>query len=946
MNQVFRRSISLIGVVAGLFLMVYVSPVSGAQNRHPLGLPSMQTPATTGKIVVKLRPETGLIMGRRGPVVRPGLDLQKSHLSHTHRERLQNLVASLFNGGKLEKRFPSAEVTPAGKGGFSSAPDMALYAHIQLADQGRPAMLKLVAALNADPAVWVAYLEPVAVPAALGFDAFTGAVPEMGTHDLTTVSPATTPDFEADQGYLGLAPVGIGALAMREQPGALGSGVMVIDVEGAWLWDHEDLPDPAINLGTNIDDLSWRNHGTAVLGEIRGTDNGLGVTGITPSCSVGSSSISETSVAAALLAAADNLSRGDLILIELHGAGPNSTGSGQFGYVPMEFWQDTFDAIRLITGRGILVIEAAGNGYQDLDSSIYMDLFDRNTRNSGAIMCGATAGNSYDAAEFSNHGTRVDLNGWGWDVTTCGYGDLQGDPEPEATWYTSHFSGTSSASPIVTGSVASLQGMVQAHYGFDLDANLAREILQQTGTSLNAGHLIGTRPNLVAAFALAETGLGEVTGTVTDATTGTAIPGVSVEITGSNAFAITNNLGQWRLPLFADGYSVKFSSYYYETGQQNTTISGGQSTTLDISLNPLPQADISGSVTGNGIALEGCMVTVLNQPFGSTVTDGSGFFTIADVPIGYESLLLFDGVPGFGARTASAVPIIEGYSEAHVELPVIDEDFSGGLGGFTASNTLWSFGNPPVEISDGAFTGLNCWGIGMDGLGYYNNVQGSLYSPDYYLPESADHRYYLSFHIFSATEAGYDGVNVMAIDGTDTTLIQPLDQYFDPYLGGLNNTPGWSGYSERWRGVVFDINDYAGGTFSFMLSFGSDSGVEGPGFLIDGICINNDLEVTPVPETNTIPNPFCELSASPNPFNPTVQIYYSLVSAGPLQLTVFDVRGRKIRTLWDGETPTTEGTVSWNGKDDSGRSLPSGVYLVQARVPDASPTLQRVVLAK
>ena len=62
---------------------------------------------------------------------------------------------------------------------------------------------------------------------------------------------------------------------------------------------------------------------------------------------------------------------GDILLIELHAPGPNATGSGQFGYVPMEFWPDNFDAIRAITDLGYLVVEAAGNGQQDLDDAIY-----------------------------------------------------------------------------------------------------------------------------------------------------------------------------------------------------------------------------------------------------------------------------------------------------------------------------------------------------------------------------------------------------------------------------------------------------------------------------------------------------------------------------------------------------------------------------------------------
>ena len=59
--------------------------------------------------------------------------------------------------------------------------------------------------------------------------------------------------------------------------------------------------------------------------------------------------------------------------------------------------------------------------------------------------------------DFSNYGARVDVQGWGREVTTTGYGDLQGGLN-EDLWYTDHFSGTSSASPVVVGALAANAG--------------------------------------------------------------------------------------------------------------------------------------------------------------------------------------------------------------------------------------------------------------------------------------------------------------------------------------------------------------------------------------------------------------------------------------------------------------------------------------------------------
>ena len=93
-------------------------------------------------------------------------------------------------------------------------------------------------------------------------------------------------------------------------------------------------------------------------------------------------------------------------------------------------------------------IEAAGNGRVDLDDDRCQQRFDRNIRDSGAIIVGAGHAETRERLSFSSYGQRVDLQGWGHRVTTTGYGGLF-DPSDIRQRYTSSFNGTSSASPIV-----------------------------------------------------------------------------------------------------------------------------------------------------------------------------------------------------------------------------------------------------------------------------------------------------------------------------------------------------------------------------------------------------------------------------------------------------------------------------------------------------------------
>lgn len=64
----------------------------------------------------------------------------------------------------------------------------------------------------------------------------------------------------------------------------------------------------------------------------------------------------------------------------------------------------------------------------------------------------------------------------------------------------------------------------------------------------------------------------------------------------------------------------------------------------------------------------------------------------------------------------------------------------------------------------------------------------------------------------------------------------------------------------------------------------------------------------------------------PNPFNPTTRIDFSLERAARVTLTVYDTMGRYVTTLLEKDMSPGTHTVEWNGRDDQGRRLASGVY--------------------
>ena len=86
--------------------------------------------------------------------------------------------------------------------------------------------------------------------------------------------------------------------------------------------------------------------------------------------------------------------------------------------------------------------------------------------------------------------------------------------------------------------------------------------------------------------------------------------------------------------------------------------------------------------------------------------------------------------------------------------------------------------------------------------------------------------------------------------------------------------------------------------------------------------------------------------ACPNPFNPRTVLAYDLPRATTVQLTVFDLRGQRVRTLCRGERREAgRHEVTWLGDDDNGRGLAAGVYLVRLRA-GGETSVGRVALVR
>jgi hypothetical protein len=82
----------------------------------------------------------------------------------------------------------------------------------------------------------------------------------------------------------------------------------------------------------------------------------------------------------------------------------------------------------------------------------------------------------------------------------------------------------------------------------------------------------------------------------------------------------------------------------------------------------------------------------------------------------------------------------------------------------------------------------------------------------------------------------------------------------------------------------------------------------------------------------------------PNPARGTITVSYCIANAGRVQLGVYDVSGRLVRRLVDGERSAGTATVVWNGMNESGSRLGTGIYFIRLTGPGIQETRKVVLL--
>ena len=199
----------------------------------------------------------------------------------------------------------------------------------------------------------------------------------------------------------------------------------------------------------------------------------------------------------------------------------------------------------------------------------------------------------------------------------------------------------------------------------------------------------------------------------------------------------------------------------------------------------------------------------------------------------------------------------------------------------------------------------------------------------------------------------------------------PDERFFDYVIveGSADNGITWTpladgydaSYSSDWKNMLKSNNTvtadlYKTHTINLLDTFSagdqilirfrlySDYGKTFWGWAIDNLAIQG--QITNVAESNTlVPTDWSLEQNHPNPFNPVTSIRYALPKSSQVSLTVFNSRGQAIRKLVNRKTqPGGSYSVKWNGKDDAGQQVASGIYFYRLETPDFVKSNRMVLL--
>ena len=459
--------------------------------------------------------------------------------------------------------------------------------------------------------------------------------------------------------------------------------------------------------------------------------------------------------------------------------------------------------------------------------------------------------------------------------------------------------------------------------------------------------------------------LGQVFGCVTNVENEPLSDAV-VSINNGLFTTTTNAEGEYLLPqvlILPDAYSISFNAHGYHEQIFAFELHEGEQLVIDAALQPLPQVSLSGTIIANdsGAGIPNALIEFSGYESYQASTDAAGAFTIPGVyanrsydytvsAAGYNSiggrvsitsadcdlgeLILYEIT--YAPRDLSAVPngnVVElSWLPPEPDAKRLDSSKAPKvLTGYMVYRLLPSqeeYESLWVTVTPAAITSLNC----SD-------------SSWIFLPNNP-YRWAVKAVYTDEIASAPSLSNILIKDVQMGTLVGTVKSRDNTAIAGATVTNG-----------IFSTNTNYAGAYALNLPVGMHTvTASAAGYLsqsVENVLINQDqhtiLSFTLRKETANddalLPVTATALNGNyPNPFNPETTISYSVLQPGRVRLEVYNIKGQRVRNLMDSDHAAGHFRKVFDAKDDSGRSLPSGVYLLRMSAPGYQKTGKMILM--
>jgi hypothetical protein len=386
-------------------------------------------------------------------------------------------------------------------------------------------------------------------------------------------------------------------------------------------------------------------------------------------------------------------------------------------------------------------------------------------------------------------------------------------------------------------------------------------------------------------------------------------------------------------------------------GNGNGCIEAGETVTLSVTFQN----------TGGDDARDASVEMTTGDPY-ITITQGTAGPTLipsggTGTPQPEFEFTVSPGAPAFHEFMLDfAVSTPSGYSAYDdiallVGAMTLEENFEGSGTDWTHYNVTSGFADQWHVETYRSHSADTSWKFGGSGAGNYtDSADGALETPNMCVGAEGEMTFWswLDAEEESATSAWDCALVEISTDNGETwSNLAPVGGYSHVKNNNPDNplptgTPCWSG-THTWREETFDLTPYEGQSVTFRFRFASDGYVTQEGWYIDDISITS-MSTGVSDSGSSIPTRFALKQNVPNPFNPMTTIAYSLPEAAHVIVRVYSVAGRHVATLRDGVEEAGQRSVVWDGTNDRGQSVGSGIYFCSMTAGEFSDRKMMVLL--